>query len=125
MSRRLMLIVVGLLTTLFSWNALAETHRILFLSSAHNNKAQVSLLKQMAEDRGMLIEHEKEKSIGDLAKAQALFQQYDLVIFGGVSGKHLRVTIESDPDTLEQPTVKEFVVALNRIPTKQAITCTY
>jgi cobaltochelatase CobN len=65
-------------------NALAS-QSILFVSSAHSNKAKVTLLKEQLAAKGdLVIEQKAERSI-DIAAAPKLFSQFDLVVLDAVS----------------------------------------
>ncbi|MFT5757241.1 MAG: cobaltochelatase CobN [Alteromonadaceae bacterium] len=69
--------------------------KILFLSSAHSNKAKVKLFTDIAKESTKIdgntflweIAHKSESSVKDLIVAEQLFQQYDFIIFDGVSAR--------------------------------------
>ena len=69
--------------------------KLLFLSSAHSNKAKVNLLTDIVKERTKTnrnvilweITHKSEGSVKDLIAAEQLFQRYDLIIFDGVSAR--------------------------------------
>lgn len=90
---RVLTITLAVLLSLMAMQVQAEDqHRILFVSAAHSNKAKVTLLKENVDAGRLIIEQKTEKSIGDLAKAQALFSQYDLVVLDGVSRRESEKT---------------------------------
>ncbi len=83
--------------------------KILFVSAAHSNKAKVSLLKESLAGTGLEIDQQAERSLGDLGKAAALFQRYDLVVLDGVSKR------ESDQ------TYAKYIPLVQQLATEQKI----
>jgi len=67
---------------------------ILFLSGSHSNKAKVSLLKELAEEQGLSIAHQRASELEADDKAASLFKQYELVVFDGVSVRETKQTYE-------------------------------
>ena len=65
-----------------SW---AEQHKILFINGSHSNQAKLSLLKDMADKKGIAIERKSQKELGDLEKAAVTFAAYGLVVMEAVS----------------------------------------
>lgn len=59
--------------------------KILFVNSLHSNKAKLTLLKDMASDRGLSIDRKPQSDLGNLQQAAATFAAYDLVVLEAVS----------------------------------------
>ncbi|MGJ8691345.1 MAG: cobaltochelatase subunit CobN [Thalassotalea sp.] len=88
-----------------SLSATAETatstqiiNKVLFVSAAHSNKAKVTLLKNAAKESKTAtfsIEQKSAKKLTDMAAAEKLFAQYDLVVLDAVSPRFAKKTFET------------------------------
>ncbi|AWB65803.1 hypothetical protein C2869_04825 [Saccharobesus litoralis] len=79
-------------------NAANAAIDILFVSGQHSNQAKVGLLKKAAADNGNATWHITQKSakaLSDLAVAEKLFAQQDLVIFDAASARFAKRSFEA------------------------------
>lgn len=78
-------LVFSVVLMLLSQNTWAVQQKILFINGSHSNQAKLSLLKDMAADKGIDIDRKSQKDLGDLAKAAVVFSAYDLVVMEAAS----------------------------------------
>ena len=91
----LLIIVMGLLTSHFTVANETLTTKLLFVGSAHSNKAKVSLLKEITtknQINNWQITYKSARSLKDLQQAQSLFNQQDIIIFDAVSANEAAKT---------------------------------
>jgi len=91
---------------------------VLFVSGAHSNKAKVTLLKKVANEKVNTSWHIEQKSAKSLAASvnqaealAALFNQYDLVILDAVSAREASATFDAYATVMTK--VNTPVVAFN------------
>ena len=79
--------VAGLCTLLLmlSTTVLADGEKVLLLTGSHSNKAQFSLLKEQTDKNQIALSYMSAQSIKEVDDAEAVFSQYDLVLFHSVS----------------------------------------
>ncbi len=87
------IIIVALLCSC-SALTFAKDHKILFISSNHSNKAKVSLLKEISEDRDIDVQHKPENTFTDVAEAAGEFAGFDLIVLDAVSRRESKKTYE-------------------------------
>lgn len=66
----------------------SSTTKLLFVGSAHSNKAKVTLLNEIANkntNNHWEITYKSARSMGDLTLAKTLFNQQDIIVFDAVS----------------------------------------
>ncbi|NQZ08518.1 MAG: cobaltochelatase subunit CobN, partial [Algicola sp.] len=68
----------------------AAQQSILMLTGSHANKAKITLLQTEAADKGMTLQHQTAKSLQHNDNLVGHFEQYQLVIFAGVSARETR-----------------------------------
>lgn len=71
-----------------------EGPKILFVNGMHSNKAKLTLLKDMATDRGLKIDRKPQSELGDMMQAAAIFAAYDLVVMEAVSVRQSKISFE-------------------------------
>lgn len=80
----------------------AIDNRVLFVSAAHSNKAKITLIKEQLGDASGLVVEQKAESTIKIESATALFSNYDLVVFDGVSKRESKSTYEKYIPIVEQ-----------------------
>ncbi|EWH08112.1 cobN/magnesium chelatase family protein [Catenovulum agarivorans DS-2] len=78
--------------------AQSQTHKVLFVSASHSNKAKVTLLKKAAADTSVVnfdIEQKSAKDIKDVNAAASLFANYQLVVLDAVSSRFAKQSFEA------------------------------
>lgn len=88
--------------TLSATDSRAEEYEVLFLSGSHSNKAKVNLLNKVAAQFDIKIKHESTSKLENLTEAEALFSQYPLVIFSGVSERDYKANFNQFSDIVKQ-----------------------
>lgn len=63
------------------------SNSVLFVTGSHSNKAKLSLLSEVAKDKGVAVIAESAKNLDELSAADihTLFEKHELVVFHGVS----------------------------------------
>ncbi len=92
----------------------AADEKLLFVSGMHSNKAKLQLLQAAAEPKGLTIDHQAARALGDLVESQKLFAAYDLVIFYGVSNRETEKVFARYTPIVE--TVDSKFLAINGLP---------
>ncbi|PHR85221.1 MAG: cobalamin biosynthesis protein CobN [Colwellia sp.] len=93
----LLIVVISLLTSYFTVANEALTTKLLFVGSAHSNKAKVTLLKEIAnknQQKNWQITYKSARSLKDLQQAQTLFSQQDIIVFDAVSANESAKTFD-------------------------------
>lgn len=74
-----------------------EPVKVLFVSSAHSNKAKVSLLKKVAKDHSVKwqISQQPARSFKDLKQAAKAMNEHDFIVLDGVSSRESKSTYET------------------------------
>ena len=78
-------------------SATDTANKILFVSARHSNKAKVTLLKNAAQESNNVtftIEQKSAVKLTDMAAAEKLFSEYDLVVLDAVSPRFAKKTFE-------------------------------
>ncbi len=92
----LLLMVMSLFTSnLIMANETLTPTKLLFVGSAHSNKAKVTLLKEITNNNSKnnwQIAYQSARSLKDLSQAQALFNQQDIIVFDAVSVNEAKKT---------------------------------
>lgn len=70
---------------LLSQQVWSGEQKILFVNGTHSNKVKLSLLKEMAVEKGITIERKPQGELGDMTQTAAIFATYDLVVMEAVS----------------------------------------
>ena len=78
-------LIVSVSLLILSQQVWSGEQKILFVNATHRNKAKLSLLKEMAVEKGITIERKPQSELSDLTKAAAIFSTYDLVVMEAVS----------------------------------------
>ncbi|OUR64063.1 hypothetical protein A9Q79_08310 [Methylophaga sp. 42_25_T18] len=78
-------LIVSVSLLILSQQVWSGEQKILFVNGTHSNKAKLSLLKEMAVEKGITIERKPQSELSDLTKAAAIFSTYDLVVMEAVS----------------------------------------
>ncbi|WP_048695170.1 cobaltochelatase subunit CobN [Catenovulum maritimum] len=90
-----------MLVALCCWSLTVKANEaadILFVSAAHSNKAKVGLLHKAALNNPSAVWNIKQKNakdLTDMAAAQSLFSQYDLVVLDAVSPREASKTYQA------------------------------
>ncbi|WP_111977475.1 cobaltochelatase subunit CobN [Algibacillus agarilyticus] len=132
---KLFLTVIAWLSISFSSTLMAETspdsqhNKILFVSAAHSNKAKVKLLKEVAStppsegtQLRFNVEQKSAKALKDIAKAETLFSEYDLVVLDAVSSRFAKQTFEAYLPTINKVAAEHSTkfIALNWLENQAA-----
>ncbi|MCJ8268123.1 MAG: cobaltochelatase subunit CobN, partial [Psychrosphaera sp.] len=83
-------LLLGLWLCLIHSNVNATQQSILMLTGSHANKAKITLLQTAAFDKGLSLQHQTAKSLQHNDNLVRHFEQYQLVIFAGVSARESR-----------------------------------
>lgn len=78
-------LILSLSLFIVSQLAWAEQQKILFVNGTHSITAKLTLLTEMAKEKGITIERKSQRDLGDMLSVHALFARYDLVVMEAVS----------------------------------------
>jgi cobaltochelatase CobN len=102
----LLITVIGLFTScITAANESLKTKKLLFVGSAHSNKAKVSLLKEIANRNNEThweIIYKSASSLSDMQQTKALFSQQDIIVLDAVSVNESTKTFEKHLPLLDK-----------------------
>ncbi len=98
--KKLILFLLLSFVALAQWSLSAADDKpvkVLFISSAHSNKAKVSLLKKVADDHSVNwhITQKPARAFKEMKQAEAAIAENDFIILDGVSSRESKSTYET------------------------------
>jgi cobaltochelatase CobN len=108
--RKLIGLVLTVSLFILSQQVWAEKHKILFINGTHSNKAKLTLLKELAKEKGIEIDRKAQSELEDLATTATLFSHYELVVMESVSVRESKQLYPQYASIIAQSATKSLVI---------------